>query len=160
MNQELMMQKSRIVLFAAACLSAVGIVLIWQPAFSATDDKPAAKPKLDAQPKLPEKTEVQKFMREKLTASQDIVEGLVTEDYAIIVSGAERLLKMSKATEWHVIQGPIFAQHSAEFRRTVEKLIKTAKDRNIDGASLTYMHMTMTCIDCHKFVRSTHVALR
>jgi len=106
----------------------------------------------------PKKTPVQLFMEAKLTDSQDILEGLVTEDFDLIQKGAEHLQAMSKATEWHVIQGPVFAQHSNEFRRTAEKLAAVAKQKNIDGAALTYMHLTMTCIDCHKFVRSTRIA--
>ncbi len=101
---------------------------------------------------------VAKFMRAKLDSSKLALEGLVTEDYGKIKQAAEKMLLMSKATEWQVIQGPVYAQMSGEFRRAVERLGKVADDKNIDGCSLAYMHVTMTCISCHKYVRGVKIA--
>lgn len=101
---------------------------------------------------------VAKFMRAKLAASQSVLEGLVTEDFDKIKPAAEKMIVMSKATEWQVIQGPVYAQYSAEFRRSCEQLIKMSNDKNLDGAALSYMHLTMTCISCHKHVHSTKIA--
>jgi cytochrome c556 len=115
-------------------------------------------PSVQAKQQAEDENKVSKFMREKLASSQNILEGLVTEDFDKIAQGAEKLELMSKATEWQVIQGPVYAQHSSEFRRAVSRLGKMAEDKNIDGAGLTYMHVTMTCINCHKFVRSTQIA--
>jgi hypothetical protein len=44
------------------------------------------------------------------------------------------------------------------FRRHVNSLVKAAKDRNLDAATLGYVRMTMSCVDCHKLVRGKLVA--
>ena len=106
----------------------------------------------------PADDDVGKFMRAKLAASQSVLEGIVTEDFDKVAAGADKMLVMSKATEWHVIQGPVYAQYSAEFRRNVEDLQKAAKEKNIDAVGLRYVGLTMSCISCHKFVRGTKVA--
>jgi hypothetical protein len=41
------------------------------------------------------------------------------------------------------------------FRRTADTLSKYAKDKNIDGAALTYVELTLSCVKCHKHVRET-----
>lgn len=98
------------------------------------------------------------FMREKLKDAQQVLEGLALEDFEKIKQGADHMQHMSKATEWHVIAGPEYAQHSAEFRRCCEQLFKHADRKNIDAVAISYLHLTTTCIDCHKYVRSTRVA--
>jgi hypothetical protein len=30
---------------------------------------------------------------------------------------------------------------------------RKAKDKNIDGATLAYLRLTMNCVNCHKYVR-------
>jgi CRISPR/Cas system-associated protein Cas10 (large subunit of type III CRISPR-Cas system) len=65
---------------------------------------------------------------------------------------------MSKAADWQVIQGPTYAQYSAEFRRNAEQLASMAKKKQIDSAALSYMQVTMTCINCHKYVKNAKVA--
>lgn len=101
-----------------------------------------------------------KFMREKLTSSQLVLEGLMTEDFDLMEKGAKKMIAMSNATEWQVIEGPIFAQQSDEFRSAAKQVIKFAKEKNIDGASLSYIHLTMTCISCHKKVNKVLISQR
>lgn len=101
-----------------------------------------------------------KFMREKLTNSQLVLEGLMVEDYDMMQKGAKKMIEMSNATEWQVIEGPIFARQSEEFRSAAKQVIKFAKEKNIDGASLSYLHLTMTCIACHKKVNKVLISQR
>lgn len=101
-----------------------------------------------------------KFMREKLTSSQLVLEGLMVEDYDMMQKGAKKMIEMSNATEWQVIEGPIFARQSEEFRSAAKQVIKFAKEKNIDGASLSYLHLTMTCIACHKKVNKVLISQR
>lgn len=103
---------------------------------------------------------ISQFMQEKLNSSKAVLEGLVTEDFAQIQKGAQKLIEMSNATEWQVVEGPVFAQQSAEFRSAAKELQEYAKKKNIDGASLSYLHLTMTCIACHKQIKKTAVVLR
>ena len=92
-------------------------------------------------------------MRAKLEASRTVLEGLVTENFDQVKAGAQKMSVMSKAAEWQVVKGPIYNQHSAEFQRASERLLKQAKEKNLEGATLSYMQLTMNCVTCHKYVR-------
>jgi tRNA(Met) C34 N-acetyltransferase TmcA len=98
------------------------------------------------------------FMRDKLELSQQVLEGLATENYDLIISKGTRLSAMSKEADWRVFENPDYDQQSVVFRRHVDSLVKAAKDKNLDAATLAYVRMTMSCVDCHKLVRGKLVA--
>lgn len=125
----------------------------------ANADKASAV-KAGAQDKKPpeKKPALQKFMRAKLEHSQKVLDGLVTEDFELIEKHAQAMLLLAIAEEWKVSNDPLYTQHSQEFRRTVKQIGKMAKDRNLDGASLAFMQLTMNCIECHRFVRNQLIA--
>jgi hypothetical protein len=35
----------------------------------------------------------------------------------------------------------------------VDDLIEKAREKNLDGAALSYVEMTLSCVKCHKHVR-------
>lgn len=124
-------------------------------ALDGAKDKSKSKPDdQDAEERL------SKFMRQKLTSSQLVLEGLMVEDFDKMQKGAQEMIKMSNATDWQVIEGPIFAQQSEEFRSAARQIIKFAKKKNLDGASLSYLHLTMSCISCHKKVNKVLISER
>ncbi|MCL6644623.1 MAG: hypothetical protein K6U88_06545, partial [Dehalococcoidia bacterium] len=41
-----------------------------------------------------------------------------------------------------------------QVRRAVDAVSAAAKQKNLDGASLAYMQMTLNCVRCHKYLRS------
>jgi tRNA(Met) C34 N-acetyltransferase TmcA len=98
------------------------------------------------------------FMRDKLELSQQVLEGLATENYDLIISKGTRLSAMSKEADWRVFENPDYDQQSVVFRRHVDSLVKAARDKNLDAATLAYVRMTMSCVDCHKLVRGKLVA--
>jgi hypothetical protein len=93
------------------------------------------------------------FMRAKLAHSQNVLEGLALEDFDMIGRGAQELSLASQASSWQVLQTEDYARQSAEFRRSCDTLRTAAKARNLDGAALAWMDVTMKCIQCHKYVR-------
>jgi len=98
------------------------------------------------------------FMREKLELSQRALEGLAVEDYELIMAKSRRLSAMSQEAGWRLFENPDYDQQSVIFRRHVNSLAKAAHDKNLDGATLAYVRMTMSCVDCHKLVRGKLVA--
>ena len=127
------------------------------PIFAVEKTEPSQKPKAK---KNPTQENVSKFMQAKLDSSKDVLEGLVTEDFSLIQKGTKKMIAMSNATDWQVVEGPIFAQQSAEFRNAAKQLLKNAQNKNIDGASLSYLHLTMTCIACHNQIKKSVVVMR
>lgn len=100
------------------------------------------------------------FMRDKLQLSQQILEGLATEDFDLIAAKAARLSAMSKQADWRVFENPDYDQQSATFRRHVDSLARSAREKNLDAATLAYVRITMSCVDCHKLVRGRLVTSR
>ncbi len=92
-------------------------------------------------------------MRTKLELSQRVLEGLATEDYALMLAKGSRLGAMSKETDWRVFENPEYDQQSISFQRHVGSLIKAAKEKDLDAATLADVRVTMSCVDCHKLIR-------
>ncbi len=101
---------------------------------------------------------VETFMRAKLVHSQNVVEGLTTEDFDMIAKGAQEMSLLSQATRWQVLQTPEYIRRGSEFRRAAEKLKTEAKEKDLDGALLAYVDVTMKCVECHKYVRGVQNA--
>jgi hypothetical protein len=99
--------------------------------------------------------ELAKFMRAKLDASSKVLDGLCTEDFEKIVAGATSLKEVSSAEQWRVSTDVMYRQHSAEFRGTVDDLLQAAEKKNLDGAALAWTRSTLSCIECHRWVRAT-----
>lgn len=95
----------------------------------------------------------QELMREKLALSQKILEGIAIEDFALIAAKSARLSAMSQGRDWRIVENPEYDQQSLLFRRQADALVRAAKERNIDTATLAYVRLTMSCVDCHKFIR-------
>ena len=98
------------------------------------------------------------FMRDKLELSQRVLEGIVTEDYDLIIARGTKLSAMTKEADWRLFENPNYEQQSVTFRRQVDSLVKAAKNKDSDAATLAYVRMTMSCVDCHKLVRGKLVA--
>lgn len=97
-------------------------------------------------------------MRDKLELTQGILEGLAVENFDLILSRSQRLSAMSQEVGWKVFENPDYEQQSIAFRRNVDALTKAAKNKNLDGATLAYVRATMSCVECHKYVRGRLVA--
>jgi hypothetical protein len=101
---------------------------------------------------------IRDLMHKKLTNSQKILEGIAVQDYDKIRDGADELILISKAAEWRVIKSPQYELHSNDFRASAEALSRMAQGKNLDGAALAYVDMTLSCVKCHKYVREVRMA--
>jgi cytochrome c556 len=93
------------------------------------------------------------FMRAKLAHSQNVLEGLATEDFDLIERGAQELSLASLDSNWQVLQTEDYVRQSAEFRRACDSLRAAAQAKNLDGATVAWMDVTLKCVQCHKYVR-------
>jgi hypothetical protein len=111
-------------------------------------------------PSKEDEKKVAALMQQKLRDAQKVLEGVAIGDFDLIESNADDLLRVSKQAEWHIVKTPQYEMHSNEFRRAAETLGQKARDKNLDGASLAYVEMTLTCVRCHKHVREVRAARR
>jgi hypothetical protein len=93
------------------------------------------------------------FMRTKLLHAQKVLEGLLTEDFEMIVTHAQKMSLLTQGLGWQVLQGQEYTQRSTAFRRSVDQLTEAAKKKNPDGVSLAYIDVTIQCFQCHQYVR-------
>src|SRR5262245_50815920 len=100
------------------------------------------------------------LMELKLKSAQKVLEGVATGDFALIEKHAEELALISKKAEWQILKTPDYVRFGEEFRRHADDIARQAKNRNLDGAALGYVQMTMDCVNCHKHVREVRIALR
>lgn len=96
---------------------------------------------------------VAEMMQKKLKSAQHVLEGIAIADFKKITRGAEDLIQLAKTTEWQLIRSPRYEMHSNDFVRAAENLIQKARDKNVDGAALAYVEMTLSCVRCHQYVR-------
>ncbi len=109
-----------------------------------------------AQPPKTDKFDL--FMRAKLEHSQRVLEGLTTGNHEMIAKHAQEISLLSQAEMWQVLQTPEYFERSVEFRRASDALTDAAKNKNLDGATLAYVDMTVKCVNCHKYVRRVKMA--
>jgi hypothetical protein len=100
---------------------------------------------------------LKELMQRKLKHSQKVLEGLALKDFDLIANHAEELVLVSKTAEWKVVKTPKYELYSNEFRRNAEEMIQKAKEKNLDGATLAYVDMTLNCVKCHKYVRDVRM---
>ena len=125
----------RIMMMAVVVLTG----LLWQSAGAQETDKVAI------------------FMKAKLDHSQKVLEGLTMEDFDKIAKHAQEMSLLSQASTWQVLQTPEYHDRSVEFRRSVDGLTEMARKKNLEGAALAYVDVTMKCVSCHKYVRKTRM---
>jgi hypothetical protein len=97
------------------------------------------------------------FMRQKLEFAKNVLEGLTVENYELIEKSAKGLKRMSTAAEWEAASIPnvdAYLPYTNEFQRLCDEMVKAARDKNIDGATLGYVRLTTNCVNCHKYVRA------
>jgi len=131
-------------LIAASAVLLATSVLVLEPQAQAKRQEPKAA--------------LSDFMRQKLDASNQILEGLVTEDFELVGKGASELQELSTSEEWRISNDALYRQYSAEFLRIVQRLEKSAKDKKLEGSTLIWIEATMGCIECHKHARSILIA--
>ena len=108
--------------------------------------------------RVPDAENVRALMRKKLSQTQSVLEGIALEDFDLIAKNAGALSATSQAAAWQVVATPEYTRQSAEFRRTCDDLAEQAKKKNLDAAALSYVKLTMQCVECHKYVRSVRLS--
>jgi len=93
------------------------------------------------------------WMKQKLTYAQEILNGLAKEDYALLTKNARAMQALDKI-ELFVRQKPEgYRTQLKTFQFSVNELVRNAEDKNLDGATLAFTQLTVSCVNCHKELR-------
>ncbi len=93
------------------------------------------------------------LMRQKLEHAQDLLGALSMGDFDRMISNSKELQRISLEARWSQPHSPAYAAYGDDFRSALERIVVAAEKQNIDGASLNYVQVVLTCIQCHKVVR-------
>jgi hypothetical protein len=115
---------------------------------------PGQQPKPRREPPKPLLPTGHELMQAKLKASQKLLEGLALSDFKAIASSGDELAKISQDAEFlNALKTDDYRIQMLVFRRSVETMARRAREKNLDGATLAYMDMTLTCVKCHQTTR-------
>ena len=85
--------------------------------------------------KKPDKKTVKALMGRKLEHSQKLLAALVTNDLKKAGDEAEALVQVRKEVAWTIYKTKDYEMWSNEFNTAAERLIKSAKDKNLSPPS-------------------------
>jgi hypothetical protein len=50
-----------------------------------------------------------------------------------------------------------YLKYCGEFTSIAEELERRAKEEDLNGATLSYIKLTVNCVECHKFTRDNRI---
>jgi hypothetical protein len=93
------------------------------------------------------------WMQKKMEYSEKILAGLATADFEQIAKNARSMSALSQMEKW--VRGglPEYRAQLRIFQNANEQLIRMADQKELDGATLAYLQLALSCVNCHKVVR-------
>ncbi|WP_435005471.1 hypothetical protein P12x_003335 [Tundrisphaera lichenicola] len=92
-------------------------------------------------------------MTHKLISSQKILEGLTKADFDLIEKQAQSMQILGYLEGWLQADTPGYKTQLHAFENANGAIIQAARDRNLDGVTIAYTQLTISCVQCHKIVR-------
>jgi hypothetical protein len=102
-------------------------------------------------------TSHQLLMRDKLVYSNKGLEGLSMADYGKIAEAGNMLGVIARAAVMQSNPTEQYLQMNKNFQEQARDLERHAKEKNLDAASMDYMRITLTCVQCHNYIRERRI---
>lgn len=93
------------------------------------------------------------WMKQKLVASQNILGGLTKADFDAVRLNAESMLFVGYLEKWVRAETREYKNMMRDFEYANKSLIRASREKNLDSATLGYVQLTLSCVNCHKVVR-------
>ena len=95
------------------------------------------------------------IMRDKLTNTQQLLEGVVTANFTIVDKSADRLAQISytEVASWQSKAEPEYLKQASAFVKAVQGIRKASADRNSGAVADEYSNLVNSCVSCHSYVR-------
>jgi hypothetical protein len=101
-----------------------------------------------------------RLMRLKLAHSQKILEAILTSDFALLENESAALAQATKLSAWSIFYSPEYNRQSGAFVRAVDDLRDAAMRMDLEGAASSYLSLTLTCFQCHRYIKNRRIAAR
>jgi hypothetical protein len=152
--------KAKILLTTSLGIGCITISL-WAPPSSAqetsqttkTGDQ-AANQIHDQQAGLPDSDIQANFwMDQKLRLSKEILTGLANADFELIGKNAEVIRGLNRVEKF-VRRGPEgYRDQLKLFNMANNALVRASEEENLEGVTLAFNQLTISCVNCHKHLR-------
>lgn len=93
------------------------------------------------------------WMKKKLEYSQNIFGGIAAGDFDKIVQNAEKLRALNKVEVFVRGRTAAYGTQLNMFQDANEEIIRQANKDNLEGATLAFTQLTLSCVNCHKHLR-------
>lgn len=103
--------------------------------------------------------ETQVMMQAKLSHTQKVLEGLVTQDFEAIETSAAALSKISLSPPPDLTKAgdksdkQVYEHFRMEFARLAGQLEGHARRKELEATAYVQQNLTATCIACHDYIR-------
>jgi hypothetical protein len=93
----------------------------------------------------------------KLRHTHELITALAVEDYDRLADSTQALKRVGRDTLWKVSPNIAYVKYSSEFAMIADELARCAREHDLNGATLSYVRLTINCVDCHKDVRDHRI---
>lgn len=99
-----------------------------------------------------------RLMRKKLDCTQKILEAVVTSRWVDLEARSRELEALTNDPAWTVLKAPEYARHSAVFREAARALHDAAAKRDLEATPQAYVALTLSCVQCHRYLARNRLA--
>jgi hypothetical protein len=99
-----------------------------------------------------------RVMHKKLEVSQKIFEAVVTSRWADLEAGSRELEDLTRDPAWTVLRSKEYVRHSDTFRTAVRALHEAAAQRDLERTPHAYVAVTLSCVECHRYLARNRLA--
>jgi hypothetical protein len=114
----------------------------------------AAEPQKPKPAADPASKPVSFWMEKKLQYTQDILRGLVIGDLDDVADKAEQMRRLSKVEGWIRSGKSGYKAQLQAFELANSEILRNARADRLDGATLAFQQLTVSCVSCHKILRN------
>lgn len=112
---------------------------------------------IDVSPVVPRTLPTATVMHAKLTSTQQVLAGLLAEDYAQIAAAAQELASLARdvpaRTTGEAASDRVYEHFRDEMLRLSAELKRMGEEENLAGAAYVHGNLTAACIGCHQHLR-------
>lgn len=95
------------------------------------------------------------WMQKKLDYSSAILRGLSMGDFELIETNAKQMRLLNKVEGFVRGRNAEYRTQVHTFERVTDEVVRQAKNENIDGVTLAYHQLTVSCVRCHQSLRES-----
>lgn len=101
---------------------------------------------------------IKQVMRAKLDHSQKILEAVVTSNWQLLDEESRQMAQVVRDPAWQSLVMPEFIRQSEAFLRATQDLSEASKARDLERASLGFVSLTTSCVNCHRYLARARIA--